>query len=106
MQLPIIIYTSIYGFEVAAFKIFFFLTWAAETGSPHVMPGTTTRSPTPRIRLGGPGAGVGDRLPVLPKDGSGPEVWDALARYEAKRIQRVFKYLVPILSVAILAQAD
>ena len=58
---------------------------------------------TKRIRIGGPGAGFGDRLPVLPNDGSGPEVWPALADYEAKRIQRVFKYLVPILSVAILA---
>ena len=68
------------------------------------MPLDSPTPPTaPRIRIGGPGAGVGDRLPDLPLDGSGPEVWEALANYEARRIQRVFQYLAPILSVAILA---
>ena len=56
-----------------------------------------------RVRVGGPGAGLGKRLPELPEDGSGPTLWPDFLAYEARRIQRVYRFLIPVLCVAILA---
>gem|GEM_PF-2704859 len=62
----------------------------------------SNRDTNQRVRVGGPGAGLGQRLPPLPNDGSGPDLWPEFLEYEARRIQRVYRYLVPVLCIAIL----